>query len=282
MTKKIKLHVVTGLFILFAVSAVRVYGYDRTIRPSNIWASSTLYDGIGDYSAWNTQDNDLNTAWVEGAAGNGIGEYLAFSVPSGTSVSGIMVSPGYLKSEDIFYKNSAPTKLRVYSGNQSATVDCSDMANTYYTNSDANWGSFYFDTPITSYGTVYVEIMEVREGRKYNDTCINELQLLQGESSSVRSYSALNLNLDWYKSGKTYYSYNGRVWAEYWNDGRFQIVRDTQGVKERFQFTRNGYNRVDPDGSIVYTIPERKVLFAYYPSGDYIHYYTRYEDEYYY
>jgi len=286
----------TALSLTIASAACVTVPADEILHPDSIWASSTLYDGIGDYSAWNTQDNDLNTAWVEGAAGNGIGEYLAFGIPSGTTVTGIFLSPGYLKSEDLFYKNAAPTRLLVYSGGQSVTVDCSGMASKYVAYSDANWGTWDFNVPIVSDGTVYVEISAARDGTYYSDTCINEVQLIgkgtagssfsgngyPGSSSSNSSSNGTSgLNYDWYKSGKLYYGAGVLVSIEYWNDGTFRITRNDGEYVNTYDFSRDGYSRIE-NGAIVYAIPEQKVLFEYYTNGDYLHFHTRYEDEYYY
>lgn len=266
--------------VLFAgILAVPAAGSDY-IRPSGISASSTLYESGQDHSAWNTQDNNLNTAWVEGAFGNGIGEYLAFSVPSGTSIDRVMVSPGYLKSEDLFYKNGAPTKLKIYSGFESRTIDTSSMANTYYRNSDANWSTYTLSPSLISNGTVYVEIMDVRPGWKYDDTCINELQLYGGSGSGFSSYSGGNSR--WYQTGKTYYDHGDTLTVTYLSGSSFRV--DISGMRFEYsgEFSDSDIIETGSDGSIAYAHPYEKIRLTYYPNGDYINVHTRYVDETYY
>jgi hypothetical protein len=65
------------------------------------------------YGAYNAVDGDLDTAWVEGVAGSGIGETIAFSASSPQTVSEIHIWNGYFKSEDLYYKNNSIKTLRV-------------------------------------------------------------------------------------------------------------------------------------------------------------------------
>ena len=145
------------------------------LSPTRIAASSTLYDGIGDYNCYNINDYDLSTAWVEGASGNGIGEYVDLFFPAGTVITGGTIYPGYYKNQNVFDMNSAVTRIQLQSGSQMEEVDTSAGAMTY----SSGYGGLQFvlKNPITCDGTLRVRIMDVRSGWKYTDTCISEIHL---------------------------------------------------------------------------------------------------------
>ena len=169
-----------ALTLALAVSAAAGAGSAQAalvqeLSPEWMWASSTLPDEYGyNYDVSNVWDYDPATAWVENASGDGIGEYVEFGFPEGTIITGGTVLPGYFSSQDIFDKNSAPSRLRIASGGRYAEVDCSSFASSYSTTAGYE---FRLDTEIVSDGSVQVSIQSVRSGWKYTDTCISELRL---------------------------------------------------------------------------------------------------------
>lgn len=147
--------------------------------PTGMWATSTLpVSDYGTYYAENICDGNLSTAWVEGVAGPGIGEYVELYYPAGTVVYGGTVFPGYWKTESLFYENNVPTRLRVESGGQQRWLDLTPVQNGYYEGYPGF--TFSFTEPLVSDGTVRVVIEEVRSGWNYDDTCISELQFVTG------------------------------------------------------------------------------------------------------
>jgi hypothetical protein len=55
-------------------------------------------------------DNDINTAWVEGSEGDGIGEVFVIDLlPS--DIKSIKIMPGYAKNEKLFLENNRPKQL---------------------------------------------------------------------------------------------------------------------------------------------------------------------------
>lgn len=132
----------------------------------SISASSTLKEKGYDHSPSKVLDGDVSTVWSEGVSGYGIGEYLRISVPRGTVFHGIGIISGHQKSEDLFWKNSAPNSIIVGSGDVYYRV----LLNPRY--------GYYeeIELPgIVSDGSFYVFIDNVRPGSKYMDTCISEL-----------------------------------------------------------------------------------------------------------
>ncbi len=70
------------------------------------------FEGTGKYGGHNLFDNDLSTAWVEGVAGQGKGEYVIFG--TGEDFPGeIMIRNGYQKSERLFNMNSRPRSIKI-------------------------------------------------------------------------------------------------------------------------------------------------------------------------
>ena len=132
----------------------------------SISASSTLYEKGIDHSASKVLDGYVDTAWVEGGSGYGIGEYLRIGIPKGTVFHGIGIISGYQKSEDLFWKNSAPTSIIVGSG---------DVFYRIYLNPEYGYYEEFNLGELVSDGSFYVFIDNVRPGSKYMDTCISEL-----------------------------------------------------------------------------------------------------------
>ena len=70
--------------------------------------------------------------WTEGAPGTGYGESLYMETDPYTVITGGVICTGYYASEDLFYKNAAPTRIYIQTGNQEAYLDVTEYANTYY------------------------------------------------------------------------------------------------------------------------------------------------------
>ena len=137
-------------------------------------ASSVLDEPGYDHNAWCMYDDDLTTAWMEGADGHGYGEYVDFFMEECTVITGGTIYPGFYQDEDMFYKNNAPTMLYIHAGEQEAYLDVTEYATTYEEN--FNGYRFVFNEPLIAWdGEVRVTIVAVRPGWKYDDTCITEL-----------------------------------------------------------------------------------------------------------
>ena len=145
------------------------------LAVKGISASSVREYDVQYYDARYVLDGDPATAWSEGRGGYGPGEYLELQIPAGVVVTGGEVLPGFYKSEDLFYRNGAPTNLIVSSGGQSCRADITAWAGTW-----RGYGSkccFTLARSVISDGTVRVEIGDYRPGTQYDDTMISELRL---------------------------------------------------------------------------------------------------------
>ena len=159
----------------------------------SISASSTLKPiGNLNYKAQNAQDDDLGTAWIEGAEGYGIGESITFCFPyrkkydkngnpieSGNNdayamnystqpVTTVCIYNGYMKSEKAWRDNSRVKQLKLYiNGKPYALLNLKDTT----------------AIQIFSIGRqaavpelcLKFEITDVYKGDKYEDTAISEI-----------------------------------------------------------------------------------------------------------
>lgn len=153
-------------FGMTLVSLERING-NQNFKKLTAEASSVLSGG--DYKAANALDENLSTAWVEGSAGTGIGEFIEFSTTDGSQLNlcAIEVDPGYHKNDDILTKNGWPTKLRIETDDLYLELNC------YSTETQ----TLLFETPSdTEWMRIIIE--EAESGSKYTDTCISEIRLI--------------------------------------------------------------------------------------------------------
>ena len=148
-------------------------------------ASSALptYKGI-DYSAERAHDFDISTAWVEGADGQGEGEYLKYSFDyvahpthpndppaDGLGITELILVNGYAKSERLWQLNSRVKNLRIYLNDAPyADVTLVDTAEVQL----VPIGTIMFK----DHGgqlTLRFEITATYPGTKYADKAISEL-----------------------------------------------------------------------------------------------------------
>lgn len=132
----------------------------------SLTASSTLKADKYNYEPENLVDGDRMTAWVEGVADCGMGEYVEFVFDQEVSFTGMNIRNGYQKNDDIFCKNTRVKTLRIEGDQQQFFyVDLQDS------NGNQN---IRFDASFTS-KTIRIYIEDVYRGNKYEDTCISEI-----------------------------------------------------------------------------------------------------------
>ena len=142
----------------------------------SVSASSRL-DPQGDntYDAKNVLDNNIETAWVEGATGYGQGESLRFRLDvdygPGAYVSGFSINNGYCKSNEAWNENSRVRVLVIYINDM--MVERIVLADTPKRQTLTFTTSYY----VTRGDVLTFEIAEVYKGTTYTDTCISELTL---------------------------------------------------------------------------------------------------------
>lgn len=140
-------------------------------------ASSTLKGSENNYDVKNLWDININTSWAEGKSGNGIGEKITFFSKKKQGVRGIAILPGCLKAEDLFYKNSMPTKLSVQINDETWEIDC---FNVYprFNHADLEDSMIYLDFgELIETNKCTVKVKEVRNGTDSDDMHISEMFL---------------------------------------------------------------------------------------------------------
>lgn len=117
------------------------------------------------YSNKNLLDYSLNTAWVEGEAGNGINEWIEIELNNEYLVDNLLIFPGYGKSFKLFKANSRLKKIKLSWNNKSKIVKFEDLFATKC-------------IPIHDLTKkIKITILDVHPGSKYSDTCVSELML---------------------------------------------------------------------------------------------------------
>ncbi|MCD4769813.1 MAG: hypothetical protein K8R35_06570 [Bacteroidales bacterium] len=130
-----------SLLLIFAATNINGQDWDKIFMYDVLGyhsVSSELdavdpYEGLGRYGAHNLFDSDTATAWVEGADGPGIGEYLLLG--AGSSLPDVIkIDNGYQKSEKIFLSNNRVGKIAItlYAG-FSLPTEVTDLGVNFYT-----------------------------------------------------------------------------------------------------------------------------------------------------
>jgi hypothetical protein len=129
--------------------------------------SSVLKPQFGNsYGPENLFEGPQSAAWVEGRAGQGIGEWIAIEFDSMRTVRSIIVRNGYQKSSDIFRKNNRVRQLRAeFSQGESQTLIIPDRFGSEF---------LMLPRPVKAYWVKFI-IDDVWAGSKYADTAITKL-----------------------------------------------------------------------------------------------------------
>lgn len=138
------------------------------------------------YDAGAIFDSDVRTAWVEGAKGYGIGEYIEVHFPiSYAQATHCYIINGYNKNERTWKNNSRVKTMNLYLDDKLiATVNLKDtrdeqgfqLPDTIPNSSDTtSFKTMEFDGTKYKVSTLKFLITDVYRGDKYDDTAISEL-----------------------------------------------------------------------------------------------------------
>ena len=136
-------------------------------------ASSHLAtDRGGQYQAWMATDGALETAWVEGVAGPGVGEWIELTFPGTIEVHSVGLDVGYDRNADIFGKNNRIKKVTViFSSGEEVELGFDDKRGMQTIPLVRAPG------PNIETTSVKVVIEEVFSGSTYDDTCLAEIEV---------------------------------------------------------------------------------------------------------
>jgi len=143
----------------------------RAIETRILSATSQLREGNILYSTDNL-DLRIGACWVEGVPGQGIGEKIIFShqEPNNIHFNLLRISIGFVSytRPHLYEANSRPKKLRIsLEGESPLIIDLLDTPN--FQSLGGIWWSG------DSEKDLWIEILEVYPGSRFEDTCINAL-----------------------------------------------------------------------------------------------------------
>ena len=129
-------------------------------------ASSCLSENGKEYSLKNLRDRRLETPWVEGVPGDGIGEGFTLTFNGGSVDPTLLLMNGYISFDKpyLYEQNNRIKKIKV-KGLTSGKEKILDVIDTPHPQTvDISF--------ITEMEDIRIEIAEVYKGTKYDDTCL--------------------------------------------------------------------------------------------------------------
>lgn len=173
----------------------RVLAEDKSsvnVLPHLIEASSYLSQNdlrvIANYHPNYVIDNNLSTAWVEGASGTGIKErvYIWIDIPQNTTIK-IAIRNGFQKNEELFYKNNRVKDLQVTFWPRDH-FDAEYVSKIYTLEDKMGWQIIEFKN---EKGCSFIDftILSIYKGTTYDDTCISDINI------SIDNDLGINKNL---------------------------------------------------------------------------------------
>ena len=148
-------------------------------------ATSTLTEGDVTHSADRLTDDDLSTAWVEGADGSGEGETVTVQLDGTYLITGLEIWAGYQRDATVYQNNARP---------QAVTLTFPDGASQSFTLEDTRGQQVIkLETPVSA-DSFTLRIDSVYPGAVYADTAITELRPLayqtDGRNWTAGAYAA--------------------------------------------------------------------------------------------
>jgi hypothetical protein len=146
----------------------------RNLTPlATVSASSHLPTDLwGQYQPWMATDGALGTAWAEGVAGSGVGEWIELRFPGTVEIHSISMNIGYDKNGDVFYKNNRIKRVTlVFSTGEQIELGLADRRGMQEISLARAPG------PAIETTSIKVIIEDVFAGWKYDDTCLAEIEV---------------------------------------------------------------------------------------------------------
>ena len=154
--------------------------FEDIFESVTVRGSSALPASEGSYyDASHAHDLNLDSAWVEGAKGDGIGEYLEYTVrvtsgphPADAAITNLIVFNGYRKSRDLWRKNNRVRRLRVtMNGRPYGVVTLADA----YSEQNVRLHDIKLP-PHAKTLRLRFTVESVYPGTTYHDTALSELE----------------------------------------------------------------------------------------------------------
>ena len=140
------------------------------VRPTAAEASSVLKaTSSNSYRATNLLDGDLATAWEEGAAGPGLGEWVRFEFSEPLVIARIEIANGYQKDEERFLGNPRIKSMKVeYSNGVVQLIDLADATDYQSINATSE--------PVEWFKLI---VVSVYPGETWEDAALSEVRVFE-------------------------------------------------------------------------------------------------------
>jgi hypothetical protein len=112
-------------------------------------------------------DGNLDSSWVEGASGDGVGEWMMVVLDPEKVYYSVSIFPGYGSSKELWEKNNRVKQLKFTSSKGDTGVF--DFDDIY------DYQDFTFEVPIFDVDWVKFKILDIYEGSEFDDTAIAEI-----------------------------------------------------------------------------------------------------------
>jgi hypothetical protein len=146
----------------------------RNLTPfATTSASSHLpTDHGGQYQSWMAIDGMLETAWVEGVAGPGVGEWIQLDFPGTAEIHSVNLDVGYDRDADIFYANNRIKRATFI-------FSSGEQVETTFSDSRGMQTIVLARAPGPNIETTFIKMVieEVYPGSMYDDTCLAEIEV---------------------------------------------------------------------------------------------------------
>jgi hypothetical protein len=146
----------------------------RNLSPfAEVSASSQLpSDQYGTYFPYAAIDSLKETAWVEGASGSGVGEWIQLNFAGMVEVWQIALDVGFDKNADLFAKNNRIKQATfIFSNGEQVTLDFDDARGLQ------TFVLARAPGPSIQTTSVRMIIEAVYPGTRYDDTCLAEIEI---------------------------------------------------------------------------------------------------------
>jgi len=157
---------------LEAVSAPATEPRNLSFFASALASSALAPDEWGAYDVGSAVDGVVETPWVEGVEGPGVGQWLLLTFPGPIELERIGFGVGYDRTETTFANNNRLKKaILSFSNGEQVELTLSD------TRGIQTIPLVRAPAAAIQTSSVKVTIAEVYPGSKYNDTCIGEIEV---------------------------------------------------------------------------------------------------------
>ncbi|MBP3284734.1 MAG: hypothetical protein J6M02_04475 [Clostridia bacterium] len=146
-----------------------VEGNTPPVFPWVSASSSLKSQGKFSYTPDLTLDEKMETAWLEGVSGNGIGEYLLYSAETDQKVSEIVLYNGYLKNSTTYINNGRFKSISIEFSD--GTIITKEIPKQTYNESLKGY-PITLEEPINT-TSIKITILDVYQGSYYTDTALS-------------------------------------------------------------------------------------------------------------